>query len=86
MPGRALREDGSLREASELEWRHSTSPAPNISPLATGDFRTSNKKKSLKKSIFKTREAALSLAALQHFFRQEHNKPLTQKDIRDYLA
>ena len=47
MSGPVVREDGTLRDASELEWRHSASPTPNLSPLATHDLR---KKKSPKKS------------------------------------
>ena len=35
MSGPAVREDGTLRDASELEWCHSASPTPNLSPLAT---------------------------------------------------
>ena len=47
MSGPVLGEDGTLRDASELEWCHSASPTPNLSPLATHDLR---KKKSSKKS------------------------------------
>ena len=38
MSGPVLGEDGTLRDASELEWCHSASPTPNLSPLATPDL------------------------------------------------